>query len=110
MSEKEHVQKGHPTHLISKQFTQLRTAVMVYIALFTVFLFPIGCIESLGDDRGSNLEIFSFFLRNFQRCYDEIGIYMEITFKKFSKSLPTMVVQRRKFCFLGPLKTPVSSF
>lgn len=61
MSEKEHVQKGHPTHLISKQFTQLHTAVMVYIALFTVFLFPIGCIEPLGDDRGSNLEIFSFF-------------------------------------------------
>ena len=71
-----------------KQFTQLHTLFMVYVAPFTVFYF------------------LSEILNPPPLCWWSA----ERIFKKFSKSLSTMVGKWRKFWFLGHLKTPVPSF
>ena len=49
-----------------KQFIQLHTPVMVYIALFTVSYFLSNILSPPGDGRRRNLESFYLFSRKFQ--------------------------------------------
>ena len=74
-----------------------------HISLFTVSYFFSEVLITPSDGKIRNCFSF-FFSRNSKRYHYWVVKSTHKIFKEFCKGLPIMVEQKRKFCFLQPLK------